>query len=409
MVERSHCMQHIIREQFPILAQQVNGEVLVYLDNAASTQKPQAVLDAMMQFYQNDYANIHRGVHTLAERATQHYEEARRIVANFIHAKPEEVIFTSGTTAGINFIARSLVEPMLQAGDQILLTRVEHHSNLVPWQALAQRVQAELVFAPLNEQFQVDMTALSTNRIKVLAIHHISNVLGVEQPIQELVKWAKEHGILVIVDGAQATAHKKIDLQLLDADAYCFSGHKLYGPTGIGVCYLNAKWHDICEPFNYGGEMIYSVGDTNSSYKNAPWKFEGGTPPIVQASGLATAIQFVESIGFDKIVAHEQALTEHLAEGLRQIEGVTVYGAGNGIVSFNIEGVHPHDAATGYDMEGIAIRAGHHCAQPLMRQLGVPATLRASIAIYNTLDEMDKMIQATYKVKEFFTQWQLGN
>ena len=197
-------MQHIIREQFPILAQQVNGEVLVYLDNAASTQKPQAVLDAMMQFYQNDYANIHRGVHTLAERATQHYEEARRIVANFIHAKPEEVIFTSGTTAGINFIARSLVEPMLQAGDQILLTRVEHHSNLVPWQALAQRVQAELVFAPLNEQFQVDMTALSTNRIKVLAIHHISNVLGVEQPIQELVKWAKEHGILVIVDGVQA-------------------------------------------------------------------------------------------------------------------------------------------------------------------------------------------------------------
>lgn len=393
------------RQDFPILMQQVNGEPLVYFDNAATTQKPTAVLETMQRYYQHDNANIHRGVHTLAERATRQYEAARQTVADFIQAEVNEVIFTSGTTASINFLARGLVEPRLQAGDQIVITYLEHHSNLVPWQVLAKRQACELVFAPLTDTYQVDLAALSaldTSRIKVLAIQHVSNVLGVEQPLRQLVQWAQKHQILVVVDGAQAVSHLPIDVQQLGVDAYCFSGHKLYGPTGIGVCYLNEKWHDDCEPVHYGGEMIHYVGDTDSNYKASPWKFEAGTPPIAEAIGLATAIRYVQSIGLATIQAHEADLLEQLVDGLRQIGGIQLYGAGNGIVSFNIEGVHPHDAATAFDMEGIALRAGHHCAQPLMRRLDVPATLRASLALYNTRAEVEQMIASTRRVKEFF-------
>ncbi|MCW6665620.1 SufS family cysteine desulfurase [Aerococcaceae bacterium NML191219] len=393
------------RVDFPILAQSVNDEPLIYFDNAATTQKPLAVLNAMQAFYQRDYANIHRGVHTLAERSTHLYEQARQTVADFIHAKVHEVIFTSGTTAGINFLARGLVEPRLQAGDYILTTYLEHHSNLVPWQALAQRKECELMFTPLTENYQVDLSALmqlDTSRVKALAIQHVSNVLGVAQPIAQLVGWAKERDILVIVDGAQAVPHLEVDMRQLGVDAYCFSGHKLYGPTGIGVCYLNERWHADCEPIHYGGEMIHYVGDQVSDYKESPWKFEAGTPPIAEAIGLAAAIRYVQAIGLEQISTHETALLQRLVEGLQQVKGVQLYGIGHGIVSFNIDGVHPHDAATAYDMEGIALRAGHHCAQPLMRRLNVPATLRASLALYNTQAEVDRMIVSTKRVREFF-------
>lgn len=391
-----------ISQQFPILSQRVNGEPLIYLDNAATTQKPHAVLEAMLRFYQEDNANIHRGVHTLSQRATALYEKARQVVAQFIHADVEEVIFTSGTTAGLNFIARGLVEPQLKVGDQIVVTILEHHSNLVPWQMLAKRVGAQLVYAPLTQDYQIDLAALSPEKIKVIAIHHVSNVLGVEQPIADIVAWARQHDILVVVDGAQAVAHQPVNVHQLGVDAYCFSGHKLYGPTGVGVCYLAKRYHHITEPVHYGGEMIYQVGDYESNFKAAPWKFEGGTPPIAQVVGLQQAIEWLTQFDWSMIETHEQQLTQHLAKGLRAIDGVTVYGANRGIVSFNLEGIHPHDVATAFDMEGIAVRAGHHCAQPLMRHLQVQATVRASVALYNTCEEVEHFIMITRKIKEFF-------
>lgn len=402
-----------IRSQFPILDHLVNNEPLIYFDNAATTQKPQQVIDRLVHYYSFENANIHRGVHTLAERATRGYEESRKTIASFIHAEePNEVIFTSGTTEGLNFLAVGLVEPILAKGDIILTTKLEHHSNLVPWQELSHRTGAELVFMPLTADYQVDvgvLNQLDVDKIKVITIQHVSNILGVEQPIKELTKWAHQHDILVIVDGAQAVPHMSVNVQELGVDAYCFSGHKLYGPTGVGVCYLNKKWHKMAQPVKFGGEMIHSVGDYKSDYKESPWKFEGGTPPIAQAIGLSEAVKFVDSIGIERIKSHEDILTKAMLEGLHDIDGIHIYPdkpgfvTRHGIISFNIEGVHPHDAATGYDMEGIAVRAGHHCAQPLMRKLEVQATLRASLSIYNTLEEVEQFIQSTKRVKEFFT------
>lgn len=397
-----------LRQQFPILNQTVNDEPLIYFDNAATTQKPQAVLEAMMRYYQADNANIHRGVHTLAERATTQYEAIRTKVAQFIGAKEtNEIIYTSGTTASLNFLARSLVEPLMTAGDIILTTTLEHHSNFVPWQAVCQRTGAKLKMLPLTEDFTVDLAQLhqveALKSVKALVIQHVSNVLGVEQPIRQLTEWAHQQNIIVVVDGAQAVAHQSLDIEVLGVDAYCFSGHKLYGPTGIGICYLNRRHHETCQPFFYGGEMIHYVGDETSNYKEAPWKFEGGTPPIAEVIGLGAAIDWLNDIGMKPLQTHVQQLTQRLTQGMSEIDGVTVYHQGqNGIFSFNIEGVHPHDAATGYDMEGIAVRAGHHCAQPLMRYLGVHATLRASLAVYNTEAEVNHFIEVTKKVKEFF-------
>ncbi|MGX7106321.1 SufS family cysteine desulfurase [Hutsoniella sourekii] len=403
-----------IRRSFPILDQEVNGEPLVYFDNAATSQKPQSVIDCLVDYYQNDNANIHRGVHQLAERATGAYEGSRQKVATFIGANDSsEVIFNRGTTEGINFLARGLVEPMLEVGDQVMTTLIEHHSNFVPWQEVCHRTGAQLVFAPLDEGYQVDMDALEridTSKVKVLAINHVSNILGISQPIQSLVEWAHDKDIMVIVDGAQAVAHQRLNLADLGVDAYCFSGHKMFAATGIGVTYLNRKWHRVCQPTLFGGEMIHQVGDYVSNYKEAPWKYEGGTPPIAQAISLLPAIDFIESIGWSQLHSHEEALVRALYQGLNEIEGIQLYQTPamlelglHGIVSFNIEDVHPHDASTGYDMEGIALRAGHHCGQPLMRHFGVAATLRASVSVYNTLDEVAQFIDSTRKVKEFFT------
>ena len=397
-----------LRQQFPILNQTVNDEPLIYFDNAATTQKPQSVLEAMMRYYQEDNANIHRGVHSLAERATTQYEAVRTKVAQFIGAKAtNEIIYTSGTTASLNFLARGLIEPIMKKGDIILTTTLEHHSNYVPWQAVCQRTGAKLKMLPLTEDFTVDLAQLPQSEalksVKALVIQHVSNVLGVEQPIRQLTEWAHQHNIIVVVDGAQAVAHQRLDVEALGVDAYCFSGHKLYGPTGIGICYLNRRHHATCQPFFYGGEMIHYVGDETSNYKEAPWKFEGGTPPIAEVIGLGAAIDWLNDIGMKPLQTHVQQLTQRLTQGMSEIDGVTVYHQGqNGILSFNIEGVHPHDAATGYDMEGIAVRAGHHCAQPLMRYLGVHATLRASLAVYNTEAEVNHFIEVTKKVKEFF-------
>lgn len=401
-------MINSLRQQFPILNQTVNDEPLIYFDNAATTQKPQVVLEAMMRYYQEDNANIHRGVHSLAERATTQYEAVRSKVAQFIGAKAtNEIIYTSGTTASLNFLARGLIEPIMKKGDIILTTTLEHHSNYVPWQAVCQRTGAKLKMLPLTEDFTVDLAQLPQSEalksVKALVIQHVSNVLGVEQPLRQLTEWAHQHNIVVIVDGAQAVAHQSLDIEALGVDAYCFSGHKLYGPTGIGICYLNRRHHATCQPFFYGGEMIHYVGDETSNYKEAPWKFEGGTPPIAEVIGLGAAIDWLKDIGMKPLQTHVQQLTQRLTQGMSEIDGVTVYHQGqNGILSFNIEGVHPHDAATGYDMEGIAVRAGHHCAQPLMRYLGVHATLRASLAVYNTEAEVNHFIEVTKNVKEFF-------
>ena len=397
-----------LRQQFPILNQTVNDEPLIYFDNAATTQKPQVVLEAMMRYYQEDNANIHRGVHSLAERATTQYEAVRSKVAQFIGAKAtNEIIYTSGTTASLNFLARGLIEPIMKKGDIILTTTLEHHSNYVPWQAVCQRTGAKLKMMSLTEDFTVDLAQLPQSEalksVKALVIQHVSNVLGVEQPLRQLTEWAHQHNIIVIVDGAQAVAHQSLDIEALGVDAYCFSGHKLYGPTGIGICYLNRRHHATCQPFFYGGEMIHYVGDETSNYKEAPWKFEGGTPPIAEVIGLGAAIDWLNDIGMKPLQTHVQQLTQRLTQGMSEIDGVTVYHQGqNGILSFNIDGVHPHDAATGYDMEGIAVRAGHHCAQPLMRYLGVHATLRASLAVYNTEAEVNHFIEVTKNVKEFF-------
>ena len=400
------------RKDFPALHQSVHDEALIYFDNAATTQKPQAVIDALVTYYQQDNANIHRGVHSLAQRATEQYEAARQTVSDFIGSQDaSQIIFNSGTTAGLNFLAQALVEPQLQAGDQVMVTVLEHHSNLVPWQEVCKRTGASLVYAPLDDETGlVDLTILKkmdTSRLKAIAIQQVSNVLGLEQPIKALSSWAKQAGILVIVDGAQAVAHQAVDVTDLGVDAYCFSGHKLYAPTGIGVCYLHKSHHERVAPVLFGGEMIHQVGDQASNYKEAPWKYEAGTPPIAQAIALAAAINYVSQIGWSAIQAQEQALAEQLKNGLEAIEGIDLHhplgqNSFHGIICFNLAGVHPHDAATGYDLEGIALRAGHHCAQVLMRHLQVPATLRASLAFYNTAEEVELFLAATRAIKEFF-------
>lgn len=402
-----------IRAQFPILDQSVNNESLINFDNAATSQTPHSVVEALADYYHHDNANIHRGVHTLAERATRAYEGSRHYIANFIGAKDaSEVIFTSGTTDGINFLARGLVEDQLETDDIILTTPLEHHSNLVPWQELCQRKGAKLEYMALNGDFQVNLSVLkkrNTENIRAIVIQHVSNVLGVEQPIQALSEWAREHDILLIVDGAQAIPHQAINVNDLGIDAYCFSGHKAYGPTGIGICYLNERHHQQARPVQYGGEMIHFVGDYDSNYKDAPWKFEAGTPPIAQAIALQTALEYINQIGVEVIAQHEAALTQQLYQGLQEIDGIELYQSPDiiarnphGIVSFNFTTIHPHDAASAYDMEGIAVRAGHHCAQVLMRKLDVAATLRASVGMYNTAAEVEQFLLVTKKIKEFF-------
>ena len=398
-----------IRKDFPILDQIVNDEPLVYLDNAATTQKPKAVLEAVNRYYQEDNANVHRGVHTLAERATAFYEAARETVRRFINASSiKEVLFTRGTTTGLNWIGR-FAEEILEEGDEVLISIMEHHSNILPWQEACRKAGAKLVYVYLKDGGLdlEDFRKKLTDRTKFVSIAHASNVLGVINPVQEIAQLAHEKGAIVVVDGAQSVPHMKIDVQKLDADFFVFSGHKMAGPTGIGVLYGKEQYLNQMSPVEFGGEMIDFVYEQSATWKELPWKFEAGTPNMAGAIGLAAAIDYLEAIGMDAIERHEQDLIAYVFPKLQAIEGLKIYGSQDlakrsGVISFNLGDLHPHDLATALDYEGVAVRAGHHCAQPLIQYLEVPATARASFYLYNTKEDCDKLVEALIKTKEFF-------
>ena len=398
-----------IRKDFPILDQIVNDEPLVYLDNAATTQKPKAVLEAVNRYYQEDNANVHRGVHTLAERATASYEAARETVRRFINASStKEVLFTRGTTTGLNWIGR-FAEEILEEGDEVLISIMEHHSNILPWQEACRKAGAKLVYVYLKDGGLdlEDFRKKLTDRTKFVSIAHASNVLGVINPVQGIAQLAHEKGAIVVVDGAQSVPHMKIDVQKLDADFFVFSGHKMAGPTGIGVLYGKEQYLNQMSPVEFGGEMIDFVYEQSATWKELPWKFEAGTPNMAGAIGLAAAIDYLEAIGMDEIERHEQDLIAYVFPKLQAIEGLKIYGSQDlakrsGVISFNLGDLHPHDLATALDYEGVAVRAGHHCAQPLIQYLEVPATARASFYLYNTKEDCDKLVEALIKTKEFF-------
>ena len=398
-----------IRKDFPILDQIVNDEPLVYLDNAATTQKPKVVLEAVNRYYQEDNANVHRGVHTLAERATASYEGARETVRRFINASStKEVLFTRGTTTGLNWIGR-FAEEILEEGDEVLISIMEHHSNILPWQEACRKTGAKLVYVYLKDGGLdlEDFRKKLTDRTKFVSIAHAYNVLGVINPVQEIAQLAHEKGSIVVVDGAQSVPHMKIDVQTLDADFFVFSGHKMAGPTGIGVLYGKEQYLNQMSPVEFGGEMIDFVYEQSATWKELPWKFEAGTPNMAGAIGLAAAIDYLEAIGMDAIERHEQDLIAYVFPKLQAIEGLKIYGSQDlakrsGVISFNLGDLHPHDLATALDYEGVAVRAGHHCAQPLIQYLEVPATARASFYLYNTKEDCDKLVEALIKTKEFF-------
>ncbi|MFR0554886.1 cysteine desulfurase [Loigolactobacillus coryniformis subsp. coryniformis] len=400
-----------IRADFPILDQQVNDEPLVYLDNAATTQKPKAVVEALTHYYYNDNANVHRGVHTLAERATEKFEAAREKVRAFINARStKEVLFTRGTTTSLNWIAASYGEANITAGDEIVISYMEHHSNLVPWQQLAIRKQATLKYIKMNADGTLDMADAQqqiTDKTKIVAIAQVSNVLGVVNPIKELAKIAHQHGAVMVADGAQSLPNMPVDVQNLDCDFLAFSGHKMLGPTGIGGLYAKETLLNEMPPIEFGGEMIDFVNLFDSSWSQLPWKFEAGTPDISGAIGLGAAIDYLNQFGMAAVHEHERKLVDYVLPKLLAIDGLTVYGPHDpakhtGVIAFNLDGLHPHDLATGLDMEGVAVRAGHHCAQPLMKYLQVPATARASFYIYNTKADADRLVDAIVATKEFF-------
>ncbi|WP_347321326.1 cysteine desulfurase [Rossellomorea sp. RS05] len=401
-----------IRKHFPILDQEVNGHPLVYLDSAATSQKPISVIEAVSDYYKGYNSNVHRGVHTLGTRATDGYEGAREKLRSFINAATtEEVIFTRGTTTSINTVAASYGRANVEEGDEIVITHMEHHSNIIPWQQLAKEKGAVLKYVPLQEDGTItleDVRATITSKTKIVAIMMVSNVLGTMNPIKEITKIAHENGAVMMVDGAQAAPHMKIDVQDLDCDFFAFSGHKMVGPTGIGVLYGKKKHLEAMEPVEFGGEMIDFVGLYDSTWKELPWKFEGGTPIIAGAIGLGAAIDFLEDIGLSNIEAHEHKLAAYALEKMSAVEGMKIFGPQDpaqraGLVTFNIDDVHPHDVATVLDSEGIAVRAGHHCAQPLMKWLNVSATARASFYLYNTEEEIDRLVAGLVKTKEFFS------
>ncbi|WP_314591722.1 cysteine desulfurase [Paenibacillus terrigena] len=397
-----------IRKLFPILDQEVNGHPLVYLDSAASSQKPISVIEAVKQYYEHDNANVHRGVHTLGSRATDAYEGAREKVAQFINAKrSEEIIFTRGTTTALNLVASSYARLNCQEGDEIVITPMEHHSNLIPWQQTAKATGATLKYIPLQPDGTIhlsDVEQIITDRTKVVSMTYVSNVLGVVNPVKQVAEIAHRHGAVMVVDGAQSTPHMKVDVQDLDCDFYAFSGHKMCAPTGIGVLYGKKSLLNNMEPIEFGGEMIDEVGLYESTWKEIPYRFEGGTPIIAGAVGLGAAIDFLEEIGMDEIERHEQQLTAYAMDRLSEIEGITIYGPQKraGLVTFNLGDVHPHDVATVLDAQGIAIRAGHHCCQPLMRWLEASSTARASLYLYNTEEDVDRLVKGLIQTKEYF-------
>lgn len=397
-----------IREQFPILDQEVNGHPLVYLDSSATSQKPLSVIEAVDRYYREVNSNVHRGVHTLGTRATDLYEGAREKVRDFIHAKSTaEIIFTRGTTTSINTVAWSYARANLKEGDEIVITPMEHHSNIIPWQQAAKATGATLKYIPLQEDGTVsldDVRTAVTSQTKIVAITHVSNVLGTINPIKEITKIAHDQDAIIVVDGAQGAPHMEVDVQDLDCDFYAFSGHKMCAPTGIGVLYGKREHLENMEPVEFGGEMIDFVNLYDSTWKELPWKFEAGTPIIAGAIGLGAAIDFLKEVGQDNILEHEKILAAYAMEKMREVEGLTIYGPEDraALVTFNLEGVHPHDTATVLDAEGIAVRAGHHCAQPLMKWLDVTATARASFYLYNTEEDIDLLVQGLLRAKEYF-------
>jgi len=397
-----------IREQFPILDQEINGHPLVYLDSSATSQKPIQVIEAVNEYYRKSNSNVHRGVHTLGSRATDLYEGAREKVRRFINARSSaEIIFNRGTTTGLNIVAQSYGLQNVGAEDEIVITPMEHHSNIIPWQQVAKITGATLKYIPLQEDGTIsleDARSTITSKTKIVAIAHVSNVLGTINPIKELAKIAHENGAVIVVDGAQSAPHLQVDVQKLDCDFYTFSGHKMCGPTGIGVLYGKKELLEKMEPVEFGGEMIDFVEKYVSTWKELPWKFEGGTPIIAGAVGLGAAVDFLSDIGMENILEHEEKLAAYALNRLGEIEELTVYGPTTraALVTFNLGDVHPHDVSTVLDTEGIAIRAGHHCAQVLMKHLDVPATARASMYLYNTEDDIDRLAEGLIKTKEYF-------
>ncbi len=399
-----------IAQDFPILDQKVNGQPLVYLDSAATSQKPIQVIDAISTYYKQINANVHRGVHTLGSLATDAYEEARSKVARFIHADDErQIIFTRGTTEGLNMVAHGYASHVLEPGDEIVITLMEHHSNLIPWQQVAKVTGATLKYIPLQEDgtlLMADIEDAITRKTRIVAMTQASNVLGTINPIREVAALAHERGAILVVDGAQSVPHRKVDVTELDCDFLAFSGHKMLGPTGVGVLYGKMDVLSRMEPVHFGGEMIETVDLYDSTWKEIPYRFEGGTPIIAGAVGLGAAIDYLERIGMDEIYALDQELTSYAIKRLGAVEGLTIYGPKTqraALVTFNLDGIHPHDVSTVLDAQGVAIRAGHHCAQPLMRYLSVAATARASFYLYNTPHDIDVLVDALQKTKEYFS------
>ena len=398
-----------LREDFPILKSLVHGKPLVYLDNAATTQKPLPVIDALRTYYETQNANIHRGVHHLSEIATQAYEAARVKVQRFLGAADlKEIIFTRGATESINLVAQSYVRPRITAGDEVLITHLEHHSNIVPWQLLRDEKGLALKVAPIDDRGDVifeEFEKLLSPRTKLVAISHVSNALGTINPIQRMIDLAHQRGVAVLIDGAQAVPHLAVDVRALDADFYAFSGHKVYGPTGIGVLYGKKALLEAMPPYQGGGDMILSVTFEKTKFNHLPYKFEAGTPHIEGVIGLGAALDYVTKLGLDAIAAHENEVLVHGTKVLSEIPGLRLIGTAKekaGVLSFELEGIHPHDIGTILDQQGIAIRTGHHCAQPVMDRFGVPATARASLALYNTKEEMDALATGLIKVAEVF-------
>jgi cysteine desulfurase/selenocysteine lyase len=398
-----------IRRDFPILHQRVYGKPLVYLDNAATSQKPKAVIDAISRYYTLENANIHRGVHYLSQVATHAYEKARETVRQFINARSvKEVVFTKGTTEGINLVASTLGTGMIKPGDEIIVSNMEHHSNIVPWQILCQVRGAKLKVVPITDSGELDIPAyhdMLSHKTRLVAIVHYSNSLGTINPVKEIISAAHEQGVWVLLDGAQAVPHTAVDMQDLDCDFYTFSGHKLFGPTGIGILYGKEDILDSLPPYQGGGDMIKSVSFKKTTYSDLPSKFEAGTPNIAGAVGLATAIDYVKSIGYATFQPHEEALLHYATDELSAIDKVRIIGTSNSktsVISFVMEGVHPHDVGTVLDQNGVAVRTGHHCTQPVMERFNVPATSRASFTLYNTKNEVDALIDGIHQVIEIF-------
>ncbi|WP_020007857.1 cysteine desulfurase [Salinicoccus albus] len=398
-----------IRSDFPILNQKVNGKDLIYFDTSATSQTPSPVIEAMDEYYKEYNSNVHRGVHTLSTKATDSYEKTRMKVKNFINAQYfEEVVFTRGTTAAINLVARSFGDMIVEAGDEIVVTEMEHHANIVPWQQLAKRKGANLVFVPMEEDGTITRESIESvvgERTKIVAITHVSNVLGTINDIKEIAEIAHSNDAYISVDGAQAVPHMRVDVQDLDVDFYAFSGHKMLGPTGIGVLYGKSELLERMEPIEYGGDMIDFVDLRDATWTDVPVKFEAGTPMIAETVGLSAAIDYIEEIGPENILDFEQELVNYAYDRMNEVEGIEIYGPRSraGLITFNMEDVHPHDLATVLDTEGIAVRAGHHCAQPLMKWLDVSSTARASFYVYNNKEEIDSFIESLKRTKEFFS------